>query len=178
MSLIKCPHCGKEISNTVESCIHCGKKVVEEVETGKQLKDFNSITPAEQTSLKKEFSTAFPEYAKYDNKEEEIKRVHKISWICTIVGIIMALPLIITKSGGFFLFLGIAGLLLFFVSDIVDIMCPALQRRYKKKYLVSLKKYQQWLKDVKGINYTVTFNAAEMNWKKYFDEINLTVEKN
>ena len=27
MALIKCPECGKEISDTCESCVHCGYKL-------------------------------------------------------------------------------------------------------------------------------------------------------
>ena len=27
MAIIKCPECGKEISDTVDTCIHCGYKI-------------------------------------------------------------------------------------------------------------------------------------------------------
>jgi len=30
MALAKCPECGKEISDTVDTCIHCGYKIVEQ----------------------------------------------------------------------------------------------------------------------------------------------------
>ena len=31
MALVKCPECGKEISDTVESCIHCGYVLEDEI---------------------------------------------------------------------------------------------------------------------------------------------------
>lgn len=39
MALIKCPECGKEISDSVEKCIHCGY----EVKTEKKQKKFPFI---------------------------------------------------------------------------------------------------------------------------------------
>lgn len=41
---------------------------------------------------------------------------------------------------------------------------------------MALKIFQTWLKDRKGINYRVTFNAQDMKWKNYFDNINVAAE--
>lgn len=66
--------------------------------------------------------------------------------------------------------------ILFLISDAIDIACPFLIRKNKKKSLVALKIFQTWLKDRKGINYRVTFNAQDMKWKNYFDNINVAAE--
>lgn len=176
MALIKCPHCGKEISNTAQSCIHCGAGLNEKAEEREQLKDYDRLSFSEKANLKDQFNIAYPKYAKHEDKDEKIKRLEKISWGCIITGIVMMIPLFFSQST-FFLTIGISGGILFFVSDIVDFLCPFMRRRYKKKYLIALKKYQQWLKDTKSIDYKVTFNSAELKWKKYFDEINLEFEK-
>lgn len=176
MALIKCPHCGKEISDTAESCIHCGTNLNEKTQAQEQFKNYESLSFSEKLNLKSEFNKAYPNYAKYEDKDEKIKRLGKISWACIIIGIIMMIPLFFSESK-FFLIIGILGAILFTVSDVVDILCPFLRRRYKKKYLIALKKYQKWLKETKGVNYIVTFNSAEMKWKKYFDAINIDFEK-
>lgn len=36
MALIKCPECGKEISDTSKTCIHCGYKIEKEINTKPQ----------------------------------------------------------------------------------------------------------------------------------------------
>lgn len=37
MSLIKCPECGKEVSETCDTCIHCGYKLKKDAPKGKEI---------------------------------------------------------------------------------------------------------------------------------------------
>lgn len=43
MALIKCPECGKDISNTIENCIHCGYKLKKESSPSAVISDNDSI---------------------------------------------------------------------------------------------------------------------------------------
>ena len=55
MALIKCPECGKEISDTAKSCVHCGKILIEEQPTTKIYSDVekeNQNTTVETTEPK------------------------------------------------------------------------------------------------------------------------------
>lgn len=64
MALIKCPHCGKSVSDTAEKCIHCGanlKQPVEEKPANSQ-KDYVSLNFAERKALKDEFYKLNPKY--------------------------------------------------------------------------------------------------------------------
>ncbi len=46
MALIKCPECGKEVSNTIEQCIHCGYYLHRTIDNTneKQTSEENAIT--------------------------------------------------------------------------------------------------------------------------------------
>ena len=179
MALVKCPRCGKQISDTSESCIHCGTRLTVNPEDNSlvQLTSYSTLSASEKANLKTQFYNVYPNYAKYENKEAKVKTLNKISWLCIFVGLGLAF-LMMAGDNAFFLAIGVIGLIIFFVSDVIDVICPFLARYYKKKYLVAQKKYQKWLKDEKCINYVVTFNEKEKKWKKYFDEINVEIGNN
>ena len=77
MALIKCPECGKEISNRAPACIHCGFPLNEEI-GGLSRSSSNSEALAAQAKellnkLKKDFSL-FAEKLYFENKK------HQKSW--------------------------------------------------------------------------------------------------
>lgn len=46
MALIRCPECGKEITNTVKRCLHCGFKL-----SKKNLATYETLKPAEHNDF-------------------------------------------------------------------------------------------------------------------------------
>ena len=68
MALIKCPECGKEVSDTISSCIHCGFVLEKEKEKA-QIKQ-------EETESQKTFDGKEPTKPYYvdDGKEEKTKK--------------------------------------------------------------------------------------------------------
>lgn len=60
MALITCPHCGNQVSDTVERCVHCGELIKEKPPEPKRYAD---LSMAEKDSLDAEFERAHPEYS-------------------------------------------------------------------------------------------------------------------
>lgn len=182
MALIQCTHCGKSVSDTAERCIHCGKNpnCSEEEKQDEKLISYDTLNLGKQNELKNEFYKIYPKYKKYENKDAMFKKLRKISIAFIILGVALLLPLLLVEPNGenaeVLLGVGYTGLIIFLASDILDISSLFFIRANKKKTLLSTKIYQSWLKDKKGISYTVTFIGKDKKWKKYFDEINVGVE--
>ena len=80
MALIKCPECGKEVSDTIKSCIHCGFELNKE----------SDKTPAEKLEepVKEEDKTWFcAQEDKEDNLDKATSSISKILFIvfCAVV---------------------------------------------------------------------------------------------
>lgn len=45
MALIKCPECGKDISNKADACIHCGYPLSDEDKLGPEITEYNEKCP-------------------------------------------------------------------------------------------------------------------------------------
>jgi hypothetical protein len=176
MALITCPNCGKQVSDTTQICIHCGKPIKqtiekEDVEVG-NLKNYDDLDFSTKVELQKEFDRTNPKYEKYLNKISTYTKINRISNIVTIVAIVIAVLGLLMGTSKIAIVVLILALIVFFVSDIIDIACPFLIIRHKKKSLIVLKKYQKWLRETKSIDYHVTFSANERKWQKYFENIN------
>lgn len=178
MALIICPHCGKSVSDSTDKCIHCGRKLSESKETETKLKEFTNLPNDEKKKLREEFQKAYPTQKDWAAREEKLKKLRRISMICVIVSAVLTVIALLTAEslGSVAIMAIVVCVILFVASDAIDIACPFLIRRNKKKSLVALKIFQRWLKDKKGIDYVVSFNAADAKWKRYFDGINVAAE--
>lgn len=58
MALIKCPECGKDVSNTVEYCIHCGFKLVTPASKMTSTTTTYKVNDDEETILNNDLTTA------------------------------------------------------------------------------------------------------------------------
>ncbi|MDE6442049.1 MAG: zinc ribbon domain-containing protein [Clostridia bacterium] len=184
MAIIKCPHCGNNVSDTASNCIHCGESLTGEEKPKVNCVNYNNLLQSEQSALKNEFYESYPQYKKYEDKEAMLKKLIRIDWIFIILGLVLILPGLFYANGDNFDLntlktlssLSTIGLILFFASDALEILSRFILRSYKKKILLATKKYQKWLKVNKNINYNVTFIGKDAKWKKYFDEINVDME--
>ena len=46
MALIKCPECGKEVSDKASACIHCGFPLCEVIDKSSNIKSFGALEKA------------------------------------------------------------------------------------------------------------------------------------
>lgn len=144
--------------------------------------EFTDLSSAEKRQLHEEFKKAYPKQKNFEEREAKLKLIQKISMGCVIVSAVLAIIMYFLSKNFNENTLNLAYAviiicaILFLISDAIDIACPFLIRKNKKKSLVALKIFQAWLKDRKGINYRVTFNAQDMKWKNYFDNINVAAE--
>lgn len=80
MALIKCPECGREISNRAESCPHCGFPIREELEKQKELEE----------KAKEEREKEEHRQVTLMKIEDAIKNPRKIAedevWFCPVCG--------------------------------------------------------------------------------------------
>jgi hypothetical protein len=144
-----------------------------QIKEAESKKNFNELDYSTKTNLKNEFNRAHPKYSKFIDKESTYLKVKKISNIFTALGLVIGvIGLLMGTDNLLTLIVLIIGLLMFFVSDIVDIICPILIIRNKKKSLIILKKYQKWLCETKNIDFPVVFSHKERRWKRYFENIN------
>ncbi|MDE6373630.1 MAG: zinc ribbon domain-containing protein [Clostridia bacterium] len=182
MGLITCPHCGKQVSDTVEACIHCGNKVTESPQKEKAeqppaRKGYETLTDYERRELEKEFVKGKPKYEKFFGKEPYYKYVGKISWAGYILGCAF-------EGVGFFLedgapalsvafyVLGVIGIM---ISLVCDVSFRFILNKYRRQLLIVLKKYQKWLKE-KSVDYVLSFDWLSARWQRYFDTINVDAE--
>lgn len=181
MALIQCPHCGKSVSDTAEKCIHCGENLRQSVEEkpANSQKDYVSLNFTERKALKDEFYKLNPKYPDFEYTGLSSKKKQRI---CYILGIVFyAIAVAIAYFTNFEEpWQAVAVIVLFVAGLICDTFWYVFLFGYgkeKKKSLREAKKYQKWLKEVKNINYEITFSSKEKKWKRYFDGINADVEE-
>lgn len=189
MALIECPNCKRKISDTQPACIHCGYLLLKEnfsveaegeEEKESEKKQFDDIERSEQTALWDEFYHIHPKYRKVKNKMLQQEKLQK--W--RVVDLIMFILLLI---GGRFLideekivsvqlfYGGVALYVLFCLRMVVTaIILKILLNKNKKRWLIVLKRFQQWLSEKKQIEYTVKFETIKQ--KRYFECIDLKSE--
>ncbi len=93
MALIKCPECGREISDTCDSCIHCGYKLSKPNFEAKE--KINAEKPVDVKINKTEVLV---------NRDNYIKSVAPLVWgiILGVLAIISALMIFTQNSATFF----------------------------------------------------------------------------
>ena len=176
MALITCPHCGKQVSDTVERCIHCGN-VLNELKT----RQFSNLSSNEQDSLKKEFESQYPQYS-CNGLTEKADKWHKrnnIMSIFTLGCLVVFLTLVATKFVskafdeenyviliGVFIFMGV------YISLLaIQVNVRKEEKECRRKVFLWKKLFQAWLLK-KNIHYEIRLNKFEQNYRKIFNEIN------
>lgn len=181
MSLITCPYCGKKVSDTVKVCIHCGHTLKEEPP---EKNNYNLLSKSEKKKLRFEFNRICPEFEKTRKPAVVI-----FVWVLCIVVIILFWAALLyfrfnppnleglseeEQTKQLASALGVI-FFLFVLMLIFGVIRSKLAKKYRRKYLVCLKKYQQWIIDTKDMDYDLKlFSKKE---QKYFDNINLTYKR-
>lgn len=182
MALRTCPHCGKQVSDTVKVCIHCGKELDAGLQKGtveqpSERKVYEKLTDYERRELEKEFVKGKPKYEKFFGKESYYKYALKFSKAGYVIGCALDLITLIINENSPVLVMVLYGLsgLFFLASVVCDITFYILQNKYRKQLLIVLKKYQKWLKG-KDIDYAPKFQWLSEKWQRYFNTVNADVE--
>lgn len=182
MALKTCPHCKKQVSDTVKVCIHCGKEIDQglQKETAakpSERKGYEKLTAPERRELEKEFVKGKPKYGKFFGKEPAYQYVTKISKAGYVVSILLDVIniLFVKSSSTLAITLYIIGGVLLLASVACDVAFYILQNKYRKQLLIVLKKYQKWLSG-KNIDYVPNFQWLSDKWKSYFKTVNADME--
>lgn len=184
MALIVCPHCGGQVSDTVERCIHCGKFIKEKQKNSAV--DFQTFDKIKQNNLEEEFQKKYPKYVCPYAKQKALKCRRKY----TIFGRIMcgagAIDLLfsiliqtkvldLNSDDTMLMIIGpivLVAVLTFFIGAAFCINYTIKSKKLIAKYLLYEKLYQVWLLNEKNISKKVDFIGLNKKDKKYFENIN------
>lgn len=196
MSLVECPNCKQQVSDTRKNCIHCGamlspipeNEIVKEQEQ-KTLRKFNQLKNNEQDDLWKEFYQKYPKYYRLTKFMNDYKDLNSTSLWDYIISMVLALSgaLLYTYEKinselSFNILMAIAlcalakALLVTLFSVVYKLLCKT---TLNHKRLVVLKRFEKWVLTEKSILYTPTFEESLTDFlfsKKHFDDINLDSE--
>ena len=163
MALITCPHCGKQVSDSVDTCIHCGGSLKGETVPEKG-REYAALTLEEQKSLKTEFDTKFPEIPKTERKGNKNAILYCVSFVAFLVGAVMVWVLgemfdsiAGTVIGAVIAFSGWFGIWITYFYA----------KAWNKKRLACLKRFQKWLEREKRVHYTVILEEKD---RKIFNQ--------
>jgi hypothetical protein len=198
MALIVCRHCGKKVSDTVETCIHCGGLIEEPVGQPEEMRTQEPVVQAEQETptiyqysgfseerqlkLEKAFLDSDQWAYKYRHKEVElISFKSMIGWILVsliwstlLLGLAFAFLFDMRAYRADLVITALVGAgILFAISVIVNIVLSIVLKVRKKsnERLIYLKKYQKWLMEEKHVAYQPKFDKQQM--QETFEMINL-----
>ncbi len=182
MALINCPHCGRQISDTCGVCIHCGKSI-KSLHVG-QLKKYFSLPSIDRITLDNEFFyVRNKKYGKVMNKAASLSLYKSASlWTAVILGIcagILTFAVVKTNPAQQNNLLIAMSLPCSFVMAIIFYIVSGILylrlRKVNKKLIISLKRYQKWLKEEKAIEFNPKFSSS---WQSgYYAQINLNEEE-
>lgn len=163
MALITCPHCGKQVSDSVDTCIHCGGQLKERSVPEKG-REYAMLTAEEQKNLLNEFRLHDPDFS-----ETERKGKKQAIWYWISIGLVIAgaIPVIV----GFLcdiVVCTVVGFVCFGIGGAFGWAAYFYGRSLNKKSLICLKRYQKWLEREKGIHYTA---ILEEKYRKIYDQI-------
>ncbi len=190
MSLIKCPECGKQISDTVLKCIHCGCNLKlsqiapthTNVKKNAEERQYYKIPYNEQITLRNEFYTTGTDYSKNENLLR--KQIKKLRAATIIQALSWLLALIVLTCGQFYYSIthkntpttfAVVILVAVLIAIIFLILTCILKKnfnKYRRNQLIVEKKFQKWLREEKQIVYTVNFTPKQKKEKAFFDSIN------
>ena len=183
-ALIVCPNCGKQSNDTTNRCVHCGDDMKNTEKTPVAKKDYTDLPQERQNALLHEFETAYPQYSGSTAKrkrEKYQKRLKRVLILCPIFSLtllaIQSLSKLSILSYSTALGMIVAALLLGLLISLVLIVAFVMKRnKFRYKYLLNLKLFQQWLARYKKIPYNVQFSAKEESDKKRFDNLDLSFD--
>ena len=167
MALISCPHCGKQVSDKSEVCVHCGEKLVVVPQETKEV-NFDKLNTSKQQAIFAEFISAYPEHDYGEAGSRQI--VHAVYYTlflfaCFLLGFLIIV--FISPSNPAVLIIMMPAILFVIVSFCLGVSFY----RYNRKVLISIKVFQKWLKEKKGLIYIP--KLAGKKQQKIFDEINM-----
>ncbi len=185
MSLIVCPHCGKQVSDTVERCIHCGGAFLKG-EPKVSATDFNTLDKEIRKSLEVEFQKGYPKYVCPHAKQNALKCRRKFK-VCTIISyvacVIFFLILILVKTKVLdidsndikmmvVVLVALCAALVILISAACKISYKLKSKKLISQYLLYEKLFQVWLLHTNNIFKEVDFSDLSGKEKKYFENIN------
>lgn len=188
MALIECPNCHKKVSDSCRACIHCGAELRERsavpaaASETDAAKKFGKLPQEEQDALRAEFLREYPKYEELEERGRDFKKL--LGWTPAEMFVLVALMLIgrlwlgeeDIVSRGYFL-AGACLAIVLFVKGLVSNIALFIAVRVNEKHrLIALKRFQDWLRKEKDIEYIVKFDTFTKRSKKYFDRIDLRVE--
>lgn len=181
MSLISCPHCGKQISDTAKNCIHCGKPLNEqpsEPESNKNVREnFNTLTQLEKSEIKEEFYNLYPKYriTQRNTKKFSVLRalrttsllIEGVGWVLSTIFEVNE-KAILGLLGGVLIFIGLIGYIL------TSVMIKNISKLNVRDKMLCEKKFWKWVTTAKNMDYTVHFVTAKE--REIFNNINVDYE--
>ena len=185
MALITCPHCGKQVSNTVKRCIHCGEPLFKE-ESKPTPKDFYTLEEDEQQRMEEEFRKEYPEFVSPCAKQKSAECRRKITILCRIAlvaGVIFLLFRILVQTKVLdwtnndtilmtVVPIMLASALTVCICGILAIIYLVKSKNFICRYLLYEKLFQTWLLRTKGISKTVDLSDLSKKYRKYYKKIN------
>lgn len=194
MALIECPHCHKTVSDTEAACIHCGsllkknaKDPAANLPSAKEpSKNYELLSAKQQSELLSEFHKNNPKYQNLEDKRNCSAYIRVASYcgfvFADLFALIVKLLIFENNPNDVYIESYMNSYVAFIVLTITYFLLSAIipgffSIRENRQYLISLKRYQAWLKKDKNIDYVVRFSANKKRDKKYFDNINLSTEK-
>ncbi len=165
MALVTCPHCGKNVSDSVEICIHCGGSLKENPTPEKE-REYAALPIEEQKSLRKEYDSNCPELCKSEKMNNIAAFLYLISFLLVFIGAVLfgVLAAMDFITGAFIcagiFFMGFAGTWIAYFCS----------KSFNKRYLTSLKRFQKWLEREKGVHYSATLDEKD---RKFFDQVSV-----
>jgi uncharacterized membrane protein len=171
MSIINCPHCGRQVTDKAKICIHCGKPIVEEIPEPKNV-NYGELSDERRKELCKEFSTECPKYGGVYKKLLIMSKLPLIA--CVIVVVLAAVMLYLkfvadTYNQGFylaaFIVMGVILVLLLVWAIIINV--------YKKQMVYYNKYFKWWLSNKYKIEYSIDYSATKLKYQELFDTIEI-----
>lgn len=178
MALIVCPCCGKNVSDTAEKCIHCGfdfRLQAKESEQSEK-REYTNLTEYERNRLKNEFDVSFSQFANINKNYEKTEKADKVLGVFTIFfGLSLIASLIIFRIVKLN-FESVIAYIVVIYTVFAFLFCAVklifwdlfFYKKRKRNHLAYLKKYRNWLKDEKNIEYDLTLTKQE---RKIFNGI-------
>lgn len=190
MALIECPSCHKQVSDTCITCIHCGAELhhgaAAQVEQApKEDKAFTKLPKTEQDALHKEFLKKYPKYDGLEERGMDYRKLLPLGGLelFPIIYILLFISFKVvdlenTEDSSMIILLiaTILAVVLFLKSIVATIALRIAIHINEKHRLIALKRFQDWLKREKGIEYVIKFDTFTKRNKRYFDSIDLRIE--
>lgn len=168
MALIKCPFCGKDVTDQNDVCIHCGHKL-EGIK-----KAFEHLDKVKQESLLQDFLASHPQM---DYGEASLRQVSLLGWPMLLTVFLFGGELLLVLAMRILpkqvnLFLYIAAIVFSVVSCLAScILYRKASSKTMHNILLAEKVFQLWLDKEKNIIYVPQFKNQQFQIQ--FDAIKI-----